>query len=83
MLGKRHRTALERLRYECDYEDHHKGGTENFILLPALGSGIGAKTVADLLEWGMIVEGPNRWFREMGYRITEAGRSELNLSRSR
>lgn len=76
-LGKRHRIALEGLRYECDYEDHHKGGTENYILRSSLPIGVGNGTMADLVRWGLVSTGPSRWFDKTGYRITKAGREAI------
>ncbi len=73
-LGKRHRKALEGLCYECDYEDHHKGGTENFILRCKFPLGVGDGTISELLRWGLIEAGPNRWYDTTGYRITMDGR---------
>ena len=66
--------ALKILRYECDFEDHHKGGTNNFISRNELSPGIGEKTIAQLLELGLIETGPNRWRDEIGFRITGSGR---------
>ena len=71
------RKALEVLRFECDYEDHHKGGSNNFIRRNVLAPGIGDKTVSRLIELGLVVEGPHRWSSDTGYRITEAGREAL------
>jgi len=64
--------ALEALRYECDYEDHHKGGT-NYILRSHLPVGVGGKTLSDLLQAGLIETGPNQWHGGTGFRITAAG----------
>lgn len=72
-LSRRQLEALRRLRAECQYEDHHKGGTENFVLRGQLSSGIGEKTLADLKSMGLIEEGPVRWCAAKGYRITAAG----------
>lgn len=69
--------ALTRLRYECDYEDQHKGGTNNFILLGAIAPGVGKKTLETLLRLGLIIEEPNRWHKKTGYRITDQGREYL------
>ncbi len=77
-LTSRMRKTLEALRSECDYEDHHKGGVQNFILRRALPHGAaGPKTLADLMQLGMIEEGPSRWTAEIGYRITKYGRQVL------
>ena len=74
VLNTRMRKALWILREECDYEDHHKGGTNNFILRNQLSPGIGEKTISELLEMGLIETGPSRWFASTGFRITAAGR---------
>lgn len=71
------RKALNILREECDYEDHHKGGTDNFVLRNKLAPGIGDGTISKLLEAGLIIEGTNKWFDKPGFRITNAGRSSL------
>lgn len=76
-LSTRHRKALLGLRGECDYEDHHKGGDENFILRSALPVGVGEGTLDDLLRLGLIVSGPSRWRDEACFRITAAGREAL------
>lgn len=78
-LGKRHMKALEALRYEVDYEDHHKGGTENYILRSGLPAGIGEETLADLVKAGLAVMGPYRWSDGTGYRITQSGRAALDM----
>lgn len=74
LLSKRMATALRILREECDYEDAHKGGTENYILSDRLSPGIGDRTLSGLIELGFIKVGPSRWCDETGYRITESGR---------
>lgn len=71
------RKALEKLRYECDYENHKTGDTDNYILRGKLGAGIGEKTLSDLKLMGLLETGTNRWFKCEGYRITEAGRELL------
>lgn len=78
MLTPRMRKALEAMRYECDYEDHHKGGDQNYILRSALPAGVGEKTLADLLRFGLIENGPSRWHRETGFRITAKGRASIS-----
>lgn len=77
LLNPRMRRALEALRYECDYEDHHKGGDQNYILRGALPPGTGDKTLGDLLQLGLIESGPYRWSSGTGYRITAAGRRAI------
>ena len=72
-LKTRHWKALSALRSECEYEDSHKGGTENFILRGALPARTGEKTLQDLIAWGLVTSGPNRWHDDVGYRITEKG----------
>lgn len=76
-LDTRMRKALGILRFECDYEDDHKGGSENFIRRNVLAPGIGDKTISRLLEKKLIIEGPHRWSKDTGYRITTAGREAL------
>lgn len=76
-LTSRQRKALEALRSECDYEDHHKGGTDNYVHPGALPVGIGAKTLADLVALGLVETGSNRWIDGRGYRITTAGREAI------
>lgn len=76
-LTVRHRKALEGLRYECDYEDHQKGGDANFILRSALPVGVGEGTLDDLIRLGLIISGPNRWTNKRGFRITAAGRDVI------
>jgi hypothetical protein len=80
-LNLREQKALKALRFECDYEDSHKDGIENFISWGALGTGLGDKTRTDLLQRGFIVSGPIRWNDDTGYRITTAGREALTQSR--
>lgn len=70
-------TALKKLTSECDYEDAHKGGTDNFILRCKLAPGIGDKTLSSLEKRGLIETGLNRWSNKMGYRITDTGRKAL------
>ena len=77
-LTPRMREALAALRYECDYEDHHKGGDQNYILRNALPVGIGDKTLVDLLQLGLIEEGPSRWRSDTGFRITSKGRDTIS-----
>lgn len=74
-LKPRMRKALEALRYECDYEDYHKGGDQNYILRSALPPGVGEKSLADLLKLGLIETGSSRWRNETGFRITAKGRA--------
>lgn len=76
-VTSRMRKALENLCSECDYEDSHNGGTDNFILHGKLGDRIGDKTISQLLEAGFIKKGPNRWVDEVGFRITDAGREAI------
>lgn len=76
-LNARMIKALEGLRYECDYQDHHKGGTDNYVLRSDLPPGVGEKTLSDLLHMGLIETGPNRWYGGTGYRITAAGRAAI------
>jgi len=76
-LTKRMVTALRDLRFECDYEDEHKGGTDNFIRRGQLSADIGEKTLSDLVEMGLVTKGQNKWFGDIGYRITENGRKAL------
>ena len=66
-LGKRHKTALRELSSECEYD------REGFIERAKLGPGIGDKTMSDLLEWGLIIQGQCKYREEIGYRITELG----------
>ncbi len=72
------RKALERLRFECEYEDSRVGGHENYVLPNKLAPGIGDKTISELEKLGLIETGTNRWFNCEGYRITEAGRRTLD-----
>ena len=76
-LTKRELTALEKLTFECDYEDAHKGGTDNFILRNKLAPGIGDKTISSLTERGFVITGPHRWSDRTGFRITDNGRKAL------
>ena len=76
-LNSREKKALKALRFECDYEDSHKDGIENFISWGALGTGLGDKTRTELLQRGFIVAGPIRWNDDTGYRITAVGRDAL------
>lgn len=76
-LGKKHLKALDALCFECAYEDHHKGGTENFILRGNLPLGIGEKTLSDLVRLGLVITGLHRWHSEIGFRPADAGRREL------
>ena len=76
-LNSRQSKALAALRFECDYEDHHKGGSENFISRSALPVGIGIETLESLVRLGLAIKGPNRWTGEEGYRITDIGRDSL------
>lgn len=71
------RTALERLRYECDYEDDRVGDENNYVTIGQIAPGIGVKTLSDLAERGLIKVGTNRWHNCEGYRITHAGREAL------
>lgn len=75
----RERKALEKLRYECDYEDSRVGGAENYVLKNELSPGVGDKTLLDLQALGLLETGTNRWFNLIGYRITELGRETLLL----
>ena len=47
------RKALERLRFECDYEDSRVGIDENYILSNKLAPGIGDKTISELKKMGL------------------------------
>lgn len=76
-LTKRHRESLEALRYECDYEDRRVGDDRNFVLWEQLTKSHGVKTRAELVAADYAIEGRNRWFGKVGYRITEAGREAL------
>lgn len=76
-LTPRMRTALERLRYECDYEDDRVGDEKNYVTIGQIAPGIGVKTLSDLKERGLIEVGINRWHNCEGYRITTAGREAL------
>ena len=71
------RTALERLQYECNYEDARIGDDENYIPANKLAPGIDEKTITELIKLGLIETGTNRWFNCVGYRITQAGRKIL------
>ena len=77
VLNKRMRKALERLRFECDYDKSQSGNEENFVLKNRLAPDIGDKTLSDLLELGLIETGINRWYNTTGYRITQRGRQAL------
>ena len=77
-MNSRQRKALRSVREETDYEDDRVGGTDNYVLLGVLGSGIGQGTIGHLLSLGLIEAGPNRFCNETGYRITTAGRDALN-----
>ncbi|WP_370158470.1 hypothetical protein [Salipiger bermudensis] len=77
-MDTRQRKALRRIREETDFEDDRVGGTDNYVRLGTLGSGIGQGTIGHLLSLGLIEAGPNRFFNETGYRITKAGRDALN-----
>lgn len=68
---------MARIREETDYEDDRTGGTDNYVRRASLGSGIGEATLAYLLSHGLIESGTNRFFGEIGYRITESGRAAL------
>lgn len=76
-LTTRMRKALEKLRFECDYEDSRSEGDVIFILPGKLAPGVGDKTIADLEALSLIETGINKWFNEKGYRITDAGREAL------
>lgn len=78
-LNARERIALEKLRYECDYEDSRVGGAVTYVLKNALCPGVGEKTLLDLQAFGLIEAGTNRWFNVVGYRITDLGRKTLLL----
>lgn len=80
-LSARMIKALEGLRHECDYQDHHKGGTDNYVLRSDLPSGVGEKTLSYLLQMGLIETGPNRWHPQTGFRITDAGRAAISQRR--
>lgn len=69
--------GLNILSEECDYEDEHKGGTDNFILRSKLSPGVGDKSINLLLELGLIEQGMNKWFNKAGYRITSSGRAVI------
>ncbi|SFD16882.1 hypothetical protein [Salipiger profundus] len=77
-LKRKQRDALESIRKATDFEDGRVGGSENFVRLGDIGPGIGDITLRYLLDHGLIVAGPNRFFNETGYRITKAGRDALN-----
>lgn len=79
-LTKKMRDALGKLREECDYEDSHNGGTENYIARNKLAPGIGDVTLSRLMELGLIKSGPNRWTGSIGYRITAPGRAALSAA---
>lgn len=78
-LGKKHRKALEVLDYECRYEDARSGGRNNFISASKFPRGVGDGTRKDLVDWGLAVAGPCRRHDETGHRITDAGRTALEL----
>lgn len=80
-LTKRHIDALRKLREECNYEDSGCEGELVFVIRNKLSPGIGDKTLSDLEGWGMIEAGTNKWFRTLGYRITELGRHEIKVFR--
>jgi hypothetical protein len=69
-LNKRQTTALQNIVFESDF----LGG--DFQVSGKLGSGIGDKTFADLIELGLIEKGPSkRHHGATGYRPTDKGRS--------
>ncbi|WP_243613404.1 hypothetical protein [Shimia aestuarii] len=69
--------ALKILRFECDYEDCHKGEAESFIMREKLSPGIGDQTICKLEALGFIQAGTVTWLNEKGYRITASGREAL------
>lgn len=73
-LTKRMIKALKNLDYECRYEDgRHPDDEKIHIVSGKIGPGVGAKTLSDLLEMGLVSKGTNKYFGTPGYRITEAG----------
>ena len=81
-MTKRHREALETLRYECSYEDNRVGGDQNFIVWEGRTKSHGVKTRSDLVDAGYAVEGKHRFSGAIGYRITAAGLSALEALRN-
>ncbi|MEM6663994.1 MAG: hypothetical protein AAF666_17670 [Pseudomonadota bacterium] len=77
-LNTRMIKALKKLRDECDYLEMHSGGNTEFVHRGQLGTGVGAKTLSELLKLGLIEEGPCGWRETTGYRITDRGREALN-----
>ncbi|WP_112313272.1 hypothetical protein [Pseudogemmobacter bohemicus] len=75
-LSKFHRDTLDGLRRECSYDDTRPNGYPgSFIARGRFPSGM--KTISQLLEYGMIVEGEIVPGGGKGYRITEAGLAAL------
>ncbi len=75
-LTKLHIKALERLRSECSYSDHHKAPELRFIARGHLECGV--KTLGDLVSMGLATTGKCYLDDTLGYRITPQGLDELN-----